>query len=112
AVAMPIGGLGTGTVALAGDGSLRQWQIHNQVNHQANIPHSFFALSVDGPDGRVSRVLQSDALHHSTGEAPPSTSSDAVIPQTHRDLLAELPGVKSTEFSGSYPFANVTYKDD
>lgn len=112
AVAMPLGGLGTGTIALAGDGSLRQWQIHNQINHQANIPHSFFALSVDGPEGRVSRILQSDELHHSSGETPPPTSSDAVVPQTHRDLLAQLPGVVATEFRGAYPFAKVTYHDD
>lgn len=109
---MPIGGLGTGTIALAGDGSLRQWQIHNQINHQAVVPHSFFALSVDGPEGRVSRVLQSDAFHNSTGETPPPTSSDAVVPQAHRDLLSRLPGVADTEFSGSYPFATVKYLDD
>ena len=111
AVAMPLGGLGTGTIAVAGDGSLRQWQIHNQINHQANVPHSFFAISVDGPDGRVARVLQSDAFHASNGEAPPPTSSDAIVPQTHRDLLAELPGVQGTTFAGPYPFANVSYED-
>ena len=43
AVAMPLGGIGTGTIAICGDGSLRQWQIHNQVNHLACVPHSFFA---------------------------------------------------------------------
>lgn len=112
AVAMPLGGLGTGTIAVAGDGSLRQWQIHNQVNHLATVPHSFFALSVAGPEGRVSRVLQSDALYHSIGETPPSTSSDTVVPQPHRDLLNALPGVTSTEFAGPYPFANVDYHDD
>lgn len=111
AVAMPLGGLGTGTIAVSGDGSLRQWQIHNQINHQATIPHSFFALSVDGSDGRVTRVLQSDAFYGSAGDTPPPTSSDAVVPQAHRDLLAALPGVENTEFSGEYPFANVAYQD-
>lgn len=111
AVAMPLGGLGTGTIAVAGDGSLRQWQIHNQINHQANVPHSFFALSVDGPQGRTSRVLQSDALYDTHGATPPPTSSDAWVPPAHRDLLSTLPGVKETEFTGPYPFANVSYRD-
>src|SRR5438876_7923187 len=31
AVAMPLGGIGTGSVALCGDGSLRQWQLCNNV---------------------------------------------------------------------------------
>ncbi|MGC9318721.1 MAG: GH116 family glycosyl-hydrolase, partial [Armatimonadota bacterium] len=42
AVAMPMGGLGAGSVALAGDGTLRQWQIFNQVNHTAFVPGTFF----------------------------------------------------------------------
>jgi non-lysosomal glucosylceramidase len=42
--ALPLGGLGTGTVALAGNGALRQWQLHNIGNHEAHVPDSFFAL--------------------------------------------------------------------
>ena len=43
-VAMPIGGIGTGTVALCSDGSLRQWQLHNIGNHLGALPFSFFAI--------------------------------------------------------------------
>lgn len=112
AVAMPIGGIGTGTIAVAGDGSLRQWQIHNQINHLATVPHSFFALSVSGNAGRTTRVLQSDTFHNTSGETPPSTSSDTVVPQPHRELLAKLPGIQETKFYGPYPFANVRYLDE
>lgn len=111
AVAMPLGGIGTGTIAVAGDGSLRQWQIHHQINHLATVPHSFFAISVEGSQGRIARVLQSDALYHHAGETPPPTASDTVVPAAHRQLLATLPGVTATEFSGPYPFANVAYLD-
>jgi non-lysosomal glucosylceramidase len=34
AVALPLGGIGTGSVAMAGDGGLRQWQIVNNVVDQ------------------------------------------------------------------------------
>src|SRR5947207_1007277 len=44
AVAMPLGGIGAGSIALAGDGGLRQWQVVNCVDHLAHVPHSFFAL--------------------------------------------------------------------
>ena len=58
AVAMPLGGLGTGSVALCGDGGLRQWQIFNQVNHAAHVPHSFFAIwARQGRQPPVARVL-------------------------------------------------------
>jgi len=112
AVAMPLGGLGTGSIALAGDGSLRQWQIHNQVNHAACLPHSFFAVWAKEAGGRsVARVLQSAALYETQGPPPPPTSSDHVVPDAHRDLLARLRGVDGTEFRGRYPIGEVRYHD-
>lgn len=111
---MPLGGIGTGSIALCGDGSLRQWQIHNQVNHLACIPHSFFAVRVrqrraDAPP--VARILQSSALYDSQGIPPPPTSNDHVVPTAHRKLLRRLPGVDAVEFIGEYPIAELTYHD-
>jgi len=114
AVAMPLGGIGTGTIALCGDGSLRQWQIHNQVNHQACVPHSFFAVWAQpaGPTGEaVARVLQSSALYDSEGPPPPPTSNDHLVPPAQRALLERLPGVQATTFTGAYPIAELTYHD-
>jgi len=111
---MPLGGLGTGTIALCGDGSLRQWQIHNQVNHQACVPHSFFAVWAQpaGPTGEpVARVLQSSALYDSEGLPPPPTSNDHLVPPAQRALLERLPGIQATTFTGEYPIAELTYHD-
>src|SRR5882724_168752 len=60
-VAMPLGGLGAGQIALGGDGGMRQWQIVNQVNHLGFIPDSFFALRAccTEPPLDVIRILQS-----------------------------------------------------
>src|SRR5918995_3094360 len=116
AVAMPLGGIGTGTVALAGDGSLRQWQTHNQINHSACVPHSFFAVWArpHRPSTEpVARVLQSASLYDHDGPvAPPPTSNDHVVPRAARRLLQKLPGVATTEFTGEYPIAEVRYLDD
>jgi uncharacterized protein (DUF608 family) len=112
AVAMPLGGLGTGSIALCGDGGLRQWQIFNQINHQAHVPHSFFAVWASVPGrGPVARVLQSGALYDQSDFRPPVTSSDHVVPEESRALLSRLPGVAEVEFVGEYPVAQVTYRD-
>jgi uncharacterized protein (DUF608 family) len=114
AVAMPLGGLGTGTIALAGDGSLRQWQIHNQVNHLACVPHSFFAVwarTYRPPRSPVARVLQSSAFYDSEGPPAPPTSNDHLVPIPHRRLLSKLPGVAEIEYTGEYPIAELRYRD-
>jgi len=112
AVALPLGGIGTGSVALAGDGGLRQWQIVNNVNHDAHAPDSFFAIwagtRLDA--GRNAVVLQSDALYDDSGFQPAPSVSDHLIPQGSRRLLAELPGVDSLEIIAQYPIVEVDYE--
>lgn len=114
AVAMPLGGIGTGSIALCGDGSLRQWQIHNQVNHIACVPNSFFSVwtrRASPPAEPVARVLQTSLLYDTVGITPPPTANDHLVPPAHRSLLKKLPGVQSTEFGGEYPLAQIAYHD-
>lgn len=112
AVAMPLGGLGTGSIALCGDGGLRQWQIFNQINHQAHIPHSFFAVRVHlGWHRAITKVLQTSALYDDAGFAPAATVTDHLVPQESRELLTTLPGVAGVEFVGEYPVAQIAYLD-
>ena len=102
-LAMPLGGIGTGNLAICADGGLRQWQLHNLGNHAGALPGSFFALRVsrwEPPLDEV-RILQ----------APPRDSTgtplvtDDVVPQWQRDLLSRYPGVARTTFCGTYPIA-------
>lgn len=113
ALAMPLGGLGTGSIAICGDGSLRQWQIHNQVNHTACVPHSFFAIRVCEPGARDAavRVLQSSRYYDIQTPAAPPTSNDHVVPAAHRRLMEQLPGIREIEFTGEYPVAELNYCD-
>jgi uncharacterized protein (DUF608 family) len=109
---MPLGGIGTGSVALCGDGSLRQWQLNNNVNHLAFVPHSFFAIRAQRDRSpAVARVLQSGALYQEDFPPVPSVN-DYVIPAECRRLLEMLPGVQATEFVGEYPIAEVNYRDE
>ena len=112
AVALPLGGIGTGSVALAGDGGLRQWQIVNNVNHDAHVPHSFFALWAGRYfDTRCEAVvLQSDRLYDAEDFQPAPSVSDHLVPEGSRQLLAELPGVDDVEITARYPIAEVGYQ--
>jgi uncharacterized protein (DUF608 family) len=110
AVAFPLGGFGTGHVALGGDGALRQWQLSGVANHLGFLPDSFFALRVSStePPGDVVRLLRSAPLP--PHEHPAPNVSDAEVPDA--DRLPPWPTVAGTEFRAAYPFAEVSYVDD
>ncbi len=109
---MPMGGIGTGTVSICGDGSLRQWEIVNQVNHQGYVPQSFFAVWAKPLRGKaVAKVLQSPPLEDEDF-TPAASVSDHIVPDELRELMDDLPGVEAVEFVGEYPIAQLTYKDD
>src|SRR5215203_1489331 len=58
-IALPLGGIGTGTVSLGGRGDLRDWEIVNRPAKGFSPQHSFFALQVQRPDGStVARALE------------------------------------------------------
>jgi uncharacterized protein (DUF608 family) len=109
-VAMPLGGIGTGQIAIAGDGGLRQWQISNIPNHLASVPDAFFALSTTKGDGTSTRILQSEEVLALEPLNTPCVN-DEVVPQHQRDLVARHGGVTRTTFTGAYPFATVAYED-
>lgn len=123
AVAMPLGGIGTGTISLAGDGGWRQWEIHNIPNHLGYVPHSFFAVRMRPEAVHFSkrrrpedvmakaRILMSPALYDDAEFVPPVTSSDHMVPDEAKRLLASFPGVAEIEYVGEYPIAEVTYRD-
>ena len=94
ALAMPMGGLGAGHVTLAGDGSLRQWQISHEINHTGFVPHTFFAVWAK--------------RHFVTPFDPAPAVNDHEIPAGCRELLNVLPGVPNLEYHGSYPIADLT----
>ena len=112
AVTLPLGGIGTGCVALAGDGGLRQWQIANNVNHDAHVPHSFFAIWAGAWDDarRNAVVLQCNELYDDANFRPAPSVSDHLVPPASRKLLSELPGVDGLEITAQYPIAEVAYQ--
>jgi uncharacterized protein (DUF608 family) len=86
AVAMPLGGIGTGSLWLDGQGRLSVWQIFNNLS-EPRIPDTFFAVRVrSGDDKPIVRVLQT----------------------------AEERGLKplaSLSYEGGYPIARLTFND-
>jgi uncharacterized protein (DUF608 family) len=102
--ALPLGGIGTGTVSLYGNGSLRDWEVMSRPD-KGFTPSSiavepFFALWVDDGETQLTRVLEgplpAEAYEGSHGSTAPSVN---------------LPRFRQCEVAASYPFARVMLRD-
>lgn len=100
-VALPLGGIGTGTVSLGGRGDLHDWEVMNRPAKGYTPQHTFFAIRAEGErSGVVTRCLERD-----------------LFPQTHEGHLGEisphagLPRFRDATFDAAYPFGQVTLTD-
>ncbi len=103
--ALPLGGIGTGTVSLFGNGSLRDWEVMNRPG-KGFVPSTdevepFFALFVRDGAETMARVLEGplplDAYEASHGSRAPNVN---------------LPRFRQCEAAASYPFARIMLRDD
>lgn len=111
-IVFPLGGIGTGSIGLAGNGCLVDWEIFNRPNKGSINGYSCFAVKAEYPDGRSStRVLQGDwtkdligkyskAKFHGYGYGP------------HSATMCGYPHFKKVKFDGTFPIATLTFEDD
>ncbi len=113
--AMPLGGIGTGTIALGGDGLLKQWQITNTIMHRAFVPNSFFAVRTrkmkNSNENSISRALICTKPHDGIDFIPAKSVSDHIITNNMKEFFEKLPQVESIIYSGEYPISFLKFED-
>jgi non-lysosomal glucosylceramidase len=101
-VALPVGGIGTGTVSLGGRGNLLDWELFNRPA-KGFTPESFLCVRVAGEnvrDGVQTRVLE--------GVLPDTEYEGPLGSQTP---LHGLPRFRHATFAAAYPFGTVRLSD-
>lgn len=101
-IAMPIGGIGTGTISLGGRGDLRDWEIVNRPAKGFNPVNSCFTIYAKPAGGEaVTRLLE--------GPVPVGLyeGADGSIARNHG-----LPRFERAEFRAAYPLGQVLLEDD
>ena len=101
-IALPLGGIGTGTVSLGGRGDLRDWEIVNRPAKGFNPGGAFFAIRLKAPGSApIVRALQGPVDEHLYQGA--FGVKDATNPA--------LPCFSTCSFDASYPFGIVNLSD-
>ena len=103
-VALPLGGIGCGSVSLSGRGELVDWEIMNSPNKgmadQSPIARTFFAIRVKG-DSHESTTMLAGPLH----PVELGAAMGASAPQ------AGLPRFAEASFEGVFPFGTARLSD-
>src|SRR6266540_3559714 len=99
-IALPLGGIGTGTVSLGGRGNLHDWEIVNRPAKGFTPPNCFFALYTR-PAGRpaVARALEGILLQHYEGAIGSIAANHGLL------------RFRSCSFVAAYPFGQVLLVD-
>ncbi len=110
-ISFPLGGIGTGSIGLAGNGRLIDWEIFNRPNKGSVNGFSHFAIKAER-DGKLldARVLHSDMNPAYMGEVhAPRWASYGWGPR--REYLTGMPHFKDAEFRGEFPLAEITFNE-
>lgn len=107
-IALPLGGIGTGTLSLGGRGDLRDWEIMNTPakGYTPVLPGlknlgSFFALSCLHDGKRVARCLEG-----------PIDSSEYEASEGCKTPNSGFPRFREARFHAAYPLGCVELRDD
>ncbi len=113
-ISFPLGGIGTGSIGLGGNGSFLDWEIFNRPNKGTLNPYTFFVIKAERSNGSaVIKILQGDTVSHLTGLYGRANASNfsnfGFGPRT--ETMCGFPHFRSVVFDGSFPMATLTFTD-
>lgn len=111
-ISFPLGGIGTGSIGLAGNGSLVDWEIFNKPSKGSVNRSSHFAVRAIRNGEITARVLNGDIKKDLVGQYEKDVpfSGYGFGPSSAR--MCGLPHFKSTVLDGEFPIARIGFSDE
>jgi len=110
-ISFPLGGIGSGSIGLAGNGMLKDWEIFNRPSKGSLNGYSFFAVGAKNSEKKYCKVLNGDLTTNLNGiYSKKGFTGYGFGPDTK--TMSGFPHFKNCEFDGEFPIANITFSDD
>lgn len=109
-VIFPLGGIGTGSVGLAGNGRLCDWEIFNRPDKGSVNGHTHFAVRTTDGEGRVvAKALCGDTLKDLMGQYSKAKWTGYGY-GIDKQTMAGFPHFPAWQFESEFPFAHVRFQ--
>ena len=113
-ISFPLGGIGTGSVGLSGNGRLIDWEIFNKPSKGSYNGFSFLAVAIECDGKRVTKILQGDLTKDLVGtfNGKPCAGGSGYGFGPLTQSMAGFPHFRECEFDGRFPIAKITFTDE
>lgn len=106
-ISFPLGGIGSGSIGLAGNGQLVDWEIFNRPAKGSMNGYTHFAVKAKTKNGIVTKVLNGDLLKHYSGQYNNGYGHGASA-----KTMCGFPHFSNWEFCGEFPEAEIRFSDE
>ncbi len=111
-ISFPLGGIGTGSIGIGGNGRFIDWEIFNRPNKGSVNSFTHFTIKAEA-DGELldARVLNGDLQPGYVGDTR-TTSHSGYGFGPARATMAGVPHFQQVTFTGEFPFATLRFEDE
>ncbi len=110
-ISFPLGGIGTGSIGIAGNGRFTDWEIFNRPSKGSANGYSHFAIKAIQNNCPITYVLQGDLNTDLIGQYEKMTFGGFGF-GPRSNTMCGFPHFKNVEFNGEFPIATLDFKDE
>ncbi len=110
-ISFPLGGIGSGSIGLGGNGMLVDWEIFNRPAKGSLNGRTHMAVKAKTKQGVKTRVLSGDLTQNLTGQYQKKNYTGFGYGPAG-DTMCGFPHFKKVVFEGKFPIARLTFTDE